>query len=267
VRVLDPQGVPRALLCSAAALHRRHLAWDDAIRTPVAAVRRIGVVHLAAGAGATTLAREMVRVAVARRPGPVLAVDLADTGALAGRLGVTGTTSLGGRMLVSTSAQAHEAAHRIGPAAWAVRPDAAGGARAAWARDVAPVVRFHEIALTDFGRRDPERNLDELVALCDAVCLVAPAQRGPAEAARAVAEAIEAIPEHPLTAIALIDRHRAARGVPRAVQAHTRLPVVVVPHDPGLERGGAARHLGTRRALLRLAALLIAGPSSSEDAA
>ncbi|MFS0853844.1 hypothetical protein [Microbacterium sp. 179-I 3D4 NHS] len=264
--MLDLPGIPRALLGGTAAF-RRHLDWDRAIRTPVASVRRIGVVHLVGEAGATMLTHELVRAAVRRRQGPVLAVDLSETGRLAGRLGVVGTTEVRGRRLIRTSAEAEAALQRIGPRVWGARPHPGGGVADAWSRHIAPVMRFHEIAMVDLGRRDPERDLEAAAALCDGVCVVAPAERRAAEAARVVAEAVAAMPEHPSTVLALVDREGTARGVPRTIRAHTGLPLVQVPRDAGLAHGGVARSLAARQAMLQLAALLIAAPSTEEDAA
>jgi len=268
VTAVDTRGVPGALFGSIAAVGARLVSWDDAIRRPVSAVHRIGFVQLVAGGGATTLAAEVVRVVAARRNGPLLVVDLSADGGLANRLGVDEAAVRGDGRAVRTSADAAASLQRLAASTWGARPsDAAAHPEAAWAQQVAPVMRFHELLVADFGPRDPQGDLAGAALLCDVVCLVAPAERGAGERARVLAEAITEMPEHPRAVVALVDAGRASRRVPAVIAAQTAHPVILIPHDAGLRSGGPARGLRARQAILHLTSLLVGESTPPESGA
>jgi len=264
VTLIDARGIPRALFASGAGLRARLEGWDAAIRGPVGSVRRIGFVQLDAGVGATTLARAVLRVASARRSEPLLAIDASTTGDLAARLGAYahGEATAPGpeRADARTSAEAMTGL-APGPGGERVlRPaGAAADATGAWLDEASPIARFFDVAVTDFGPRHPTVDMAAAAALCDVVCLVSAADRGPAELSRSLGGAVAGLPESPRVVLALTDLAGTARRAPEAVAGHSPDPVVRVPRDAGLAAGGAARTLRARIALLELTAALVAG--------
>ncbi len=134
-------------------------------------------------------------------------------------------------------------------------PRSADGAIGPWLAEAAPITRFFEVSITDFGVRHPLVDLAGCAALCDVVCVVSSALRSPAELARAVAPAIAALPEGPTPVLALVDHSREGGAVARTMTADA-WPVVGIPFDRGLRSGG--RPSGpARHALLQLAATLL----------
>lgn len=257
--VIDGRGVPRAMFGSIAAVGSRLAAWQSSIERPVSTVHRIGFVQLAPSVGATTLAVEIVRVAAGRRAVAPLAVDLSADGGLAARLGIAASATRLDHGHVRTSAEAESTLVRTEVGAWGARPaDAATDPVRAWQRRIAPIMRFHEVIVSDFGTRDPNGDLGSVAALCDVVCVVARAERGPAELARILGEAIDVLPEHPRPVIALVDAARASRRVAQVIAGQTTIPVIRVPQDAGLAEGASALTLPARQALLHLASLLLA---------
>lgn len=232
--------------------------WDAAVRAPLPGVRRVAVLSLEPGIGTTTVVRHVARVAAQARPGRVLAVDATPTMTLARAWQAAPATPL--RAVPRTSAEAMRPL-ATGPAGVRVLAPAAAvtDAVGAWLNDAAPVTRFFDVAVTDFGVRHPAVDLAACAAVGDVVCLVADARRAPAELAVSVGAGLRALPERPDVVIALVDRTRTAGEAPRTVAAHAGTGVVPVPVDPALARDAAPRRLASRTALLRLTAALIEG--------
>ncbi|MGN7966168.1 hypothetical protein ACTJKK_08840 [Microbacterium sp. 22179] len=253
----DRGAIPVAMFGSGAALLTRFAAWDAAITRPMSTVRRIGFVQLSAGAGATTVAGEIVRLVARRRAAPPLVADLSPEGDLARRLGIVETSPRRDRRVLRTSGDARQLLQMTSGVLGARPSDAAARPVAAWEREVSPVMRFHDLVIADFGPRDPDREIAEIAGLCDAVCVVAPARREGAELARVVVEAIDALPGSPRAVVALVDASRESRRVPAVIAAQTEQPVIVVPHDTALAGGEPARSFRARQALLRLAGTLV----------
>lgn len=258
---LDLRELPATLFTSAAASGRALTAWDAAIRGPRSTAQRIGVVSLSPGAGASTLAEQIVRAAAARRREPVLAVDVsADATGLGPRLSMPVTGADDSRSTARSSREA-QSGLTTGDGWFGLRTDASRAADA-WIAEAAPITRFFEVSVTDFGVRHPLVDLAPCAALCDVVVLVADARRGPAEVARAAAPAIAALPEAPRPVLALVDHARSGDAVARAFAADP-YPVVGVPFDAGLRGGSAPRTPRARRALLRLSATAVSGEAVS----
>ena len=258
--LLDTRGIPRALFASGAGLRARLEGWDAGIRGPVGSVRRIGFLQLEPGVGATTLARETLRIVAERRTDPPLTVDVTADGALAAHLGADVTPPSDRRAYARTSADATAGLSRGPDGAFVLRPSGTQtDATGAWLDEAAPISRFFDIAITDFGPRHPTVDMAAAAALCDVVCLVSSAERGAAELSRSLAGAVTGLPERPRVVLALSDLSGTARRAPEAVAAHSLDPVVRIPRDPGLAAGAAARSLRARIALLELTAALVAG--------
>lgn len=263
---LDLRALPTALFGSGVAERAALTAWDAAIRGGLSTTRRIGFVSLAEGSGASTLAHQVTRIVAARRVEPVLAVDVSNTaGGLAERLGVDPTPSNEMRAGARTTAEALTDLPD-GDGWFALRPSLAATSDAvvdAWLGEAAPITRFFEVSITDFGVRHPLVDLASCAALCDVVCIVSDATRAAAELARAVAPAIAQLPEHPRTALALVDLARDGDAVARAISSDGTA-AVGIPFDQGLRDGGHPRTLAARRALLSLAATLVAASEPEE---
>ncbi|QIG39225.1 hypothetical protein G5T42_06770 [Microbacterium sp. 4R-513] len=247
--------MPAALFGSAGARRARLTDWDASIRGIRSTSRRIGFVSLEPGAGATTLAEQVLRVIAARRPDPALAIDVSggerDLGA---RLGAPATAPSDARAGARTTADALTGLS-TGIGWYALRPPLPDGGVAAWLSEAAPITRFFDVSITDFGTRHPLVDLAACSALCDVVCLVSDGRRSPAELARAVAPAIAALPERPTPVLALVDHSRAGGAVARTM-ASDEWPVVGIPFDRGL-RGGGRPAGPARDAVLQLAATLL----------
>lgn len=255
---LDLRELPAALFSSGVARRTALTEWDASIRGILPTNRRIGFVSLSPRVGATTLARQVLSVVAARRPDPALAVDVAGGQSdLGSRLGVGVTPADDTRAGARTSADAL-AGLPAGPGWYALRPATPEGPVPAWLSEAAPIARFFDITITDFGVRHPGVDLASCAALSDVVCLIADARRTPAELVRAVAPAIRALPEQPRPVLALVDHARAGDAVARAFSGDP-WPVVGIPFDAGLRAGGDPRRAVTRDALLRLAAALVSG--------
>lgn len=253
---LDVRGFPSALFGSAVAKRAALTEWDASIRGILPTARRIGFVSLDTGAGTTTLAEQTIRILAARRSDPVLAVDVAG-GALAARLGASETAPSDTRAGARTTADAVTGLG-AGDGWFSLHPAAADGAVGAWLAEAAPITRFFDVSVTDFGARHPLVDLAQCAALCDVVCLVGSSRRAPAELARAVAPAIAALPERPAPVLALIDRSRDGDAVARAM-AGDPWPVVGIPFDRGLRAGAEPAGQATLHALLRLVATAVSG--------
>lgn len=260
--VLDARGIPRALFTSSAGRAAQLTGWDAAIRRPLGSVRRIGFIQLGGRAGVTTLAREVLRIAASRRPMAPLAVDASESGDLATSLGAGVSAASVERRRARSSAEAVLGLDRGPHGEWVLRSAAAQtDPVGAWVDEAAPITRFFEVAVTDFGSRHPNVDMATAAALCDVVCLVSPALRGPAEVAHSVAQAIADLPEHPQVVLALTDLDGPARLAPEAIAAASVFPVVRVPRDLGLAQGRAAISIPARESILTLAAALIGGNS------
>ena len=260
---LDLRDVPAAVFGSARAGQHRLTEWDAAIRGIRGAPRRIGFVSLEPGSGATTLAEHVLRIAAARRPEPALAIDVAggerDLGA---RLGVAATTPNDTRAGARTTADALTGL-AAGDGWFGLRPGLADGAVGAWLAEAAPITRFFEVSITDFGVRHPRGDLAACAALCDVVCVVSDARRSSAELARAIAPAIAGLPERPIPVLALVDHGRAGGAVVRMMSSDA-WPVVGIPFDRGLRGEGRPSGRSAQRALLQLAATVLSGRKAEE---
>ncbi|GAA3015115.1 hypothetical protein [Microbacterium aurantiacum] len=269
---LDVRALPAALFGSAAAERARVTGWHREIATELPTTRRIGFISLAPGTGTSTLAHRVTGILASRRSEPILAVDLSSGArSLGARLGADPTSPDDTRAGARTSDDARTGLPS-GDGWFAVRPaphdatDAEEPAAAeSWLSEVAPIARFFEVTVTDFGVRHPLVDLATCAALCDVVCLVADAGRTATELARAVAPAIVSLPERPGVVLALVDHARAGDAVARAVDGDPAV-TVAIPFDGGLQADAAPRTRPAERALLRLTAALMAA-SASEVAA
>lgn len=264
--VLDLRALATAVFGSGANARTELTSWDAAIRGGLSTTRRVGVVSLSPGAGTSTVAHQLVRAVAARRSEPVLAVDVSsDAPGLAERLGAGSVPPDDTRASARTTAEALSGLE-VRDGVVALRPRDADDAVGAWLGEAAPIARFFDVSVTDFGARHPLVDLAACAALCDVVCLVGDARRSPAEHARSVVDAIAGLPESPSVVLALVDHAREGDGVARALATGSDHPVVAVPFDAGLAAGGHARRSATQLAVVQLAAALVAAGGSAARA-
>lgn len=242
-----------------ASLRGQLLDWDSAVRSPLSTALRVGFVQLSPGVGASTLAVRLSGLLATRRAQPVLLVDVVGgpRGAAA-RLGIEPSPASRARLRARTSAQAVEGL-RTGPEGqWVLYPGRpASDGPTAWISEVAPLARFFDVVLTDFGTRHPLVDLAASAALCDVVCVVAAADRGDAEMAASLVDAFTGLPEKPRVVLALVDQASTAGLAPMVIGENLDAPVVTVGFDRGLAAGMAPTSLRARAALLELGAALI----------
>ncbi|MGP3533801.1 hypothetical protein ACTU3I_03325 [Microbacterium sp. RD1] len=255
---LDVRGLPSALFGSAVGTQSRFAAQDAAIRSALSTTRRIGFVSLSPEPAVTALALQATRTIAARRVEPVLAVDATTDGAFARALGAEPTPPSEARAAARTTAEALTGlVEREGVVT--LHPPLDDGAVGMWLAEAAPITRFFDIAVTDFGAHHPLADLGSCAALCDIVCVVSSADRASTEQARSVLPAIADLPEAPRPVLALVSATGDGAAVARAVRSATPHPVLAIPSDTGLRSAGAPRSLAARRALLSLAAVLVTG--------
>lgn len=265
--VLDLRAITVALFGSGASGRRELTAWDEAIRGGLSTTRRVGVVSLSPGAGTSTVAHQLVRAVAARRSEPVLAVDVSPgANGVAARVGAVPVAPDETRASARTTAEALSGLN-ISDGVVGLRPRESEDAVGAWLAEAAPIARFFDVAVTDFGARHPLVDLAACAALCDVVCLVADAQRSPAEHARSVVGALTDLPEAPAVVLALVDHAREGDGVADALATTATHPVVAVPFDSGLAAGGRPRRSATNLALVELAAAVVAATGADRPSA
>lgn len=259
--VVDRRSFTRALT-GGAGLRRRLYAWDRELRMPLATALRVGVVQLDSGVGATTVANALGAGLAAHRTQPVLAVDLAGGARSLGlRLGVGATPVSAVRSRARTSAEAADGLVRAQSGQYVFCPTLTeSDSLGIWTKEVAPIVRFFDVVVTDFGARHPLVDLAATAAMCDVVCLVAGAGRADAEVGASMATAITGLAEHPQVVLTLVDRRGDSEAAARVVARHASVPVAVLPFDRGLRLNRPASGLSARAALLELGATVL-GPA------
>ncbi len=266
--MVDRRSFTRALT-GGSGLRRRLYTWDQELRLPLATALRVGVVHLESGVGATTVANALSAGLAAHRTQPVLAVDLAGGARSLGlRLGVGATPVSAIRTRARTSAEAADGLAQTRSGQFVFCPTLTGSdSLGTWTTEVAPIVRFFDVVVTDFGARHPLVDLAATAAMCDVVCLVAGAGRADAEVGASMAAAITALSEHPRVVLALVDRRGDSEPAARVVGRHAAVPVAVVPFDRGLRLNRPASGLSARAALLELGATVLGSTSVNPEVA
>ncbi|MEE6286660.1 hypothetical protein V2J52_03205 [Georgenia sp. MJ173] len=243
----------------------RQLSEADAgLRRAVPTSRRIAFLQADGGAGATVTASRLGSALAGRRTGEVLAVDAArGHGALAAAAGVDAPPALGHVALsaagITRASQARELAPRSRTGLIVVGD---GGPVPAtpeeWHAALDRVGRFFDVVLTDWGVRG-EDDLRRVAAASHVVAVVARADRGPAERAAALAASVAAEGTVPV-ALVLVDVAGSAGPTGPMLARATDLPVLTVPHAPGLRDGRpvtARLGLRSRAAYAAVAAELV----------
>ena len=226
---------------------------DALLRSPLALSRRIGFVQLRGGSGASATAGYVASMLARRRAGMVLAVNAsAGEANLLWHAGLTRSVGNSAsddhrRMHPSTAADARAGLPIAGTGLIALdlARDQLGVSAGTWFEQVTPIARFYDLVITDWGVRHSQVDLRHVV------CLVAHADRYPAEEAAALVPALSEVEDHPQVVLALVDVGRTAGRTPQLLRDQLQVPVLTIPYDPRRAGGRpvASRQLPTRTRL------------------
>lgn len=265
-------------------------ATDAAMRIGLPLSRRIGFVSIAGGSGTTTTVASVAAALAGRRTGSLLAVDADGGRSGLGRhlIGLTpgqvsdGQVSDGQvcdgqvpddgqaerRRLARTVEDARAGLPAAGPVpllslndprTGAVRPRSV----AEWTDQLAPIARFFDLVLTDWGVRPAAEDLEQVGYSGHVLVLVSRADQPAAVAAANALAGLKALPEPPRLVLALADVDRTAtpRRLAPTLAESLGVPVFRLPYDPvvGADWLYAAgrRNGASRRAIARLAAGIV----------
>jgi len=258
------------LLGSVSAITHELTTSDALLRSPLALSRRIGFVQLRGGSGVSSTAGYVASMLARRRTGMVLGVNASGGEAnmlwYAGltRLPATGTADHQRRKHPSTAADARAGLPMSGAGLIALDlgRDHLGASAGTWFEHVTPIARFYDLVITDWGVRHRQVDLRQVARASHVVCLVARADRNPAEEAAALIPALAEMEDQPRVVLALVDVGRTAERTPQLLRSQLPVPVVSVPYDPrrAQARPVASRQLPsrTRLAYTRLCTALMA---------
>ena len=258
------------LLGSVSAITHELTTSDALLRSPLALSRRIGFVQLRGGSGASSTAGYVASMLARRRTGMVLGVNASGGEAnmlwYAGltRLPATGTADHQRRKHPSTAADARAGLPMSGAGLIALDlgRDHLGASAGTWFEHVTPIARFYDLVITDWGVRHRQVDLRQVARASHVVCLVARADRNPAEEAAALIPALAEMEDQPRVVLALVDVGRTAERTPQLLRSQLSVPVVSIPYDPrrAQARPVASRQLPsrTRLAYTRLCTALMA---------
>jgi hypothetical protein len=131
-----------------------------------------------------------------------------------------------------------------------------------WFEQVTPIARFYDLVITDWGIRHWQADLRQVARASHVVCLVARADRYPAEEAAALVPALSEVENQPRLVLVLVDVGRTAGRTPQLLQDQLEVPMRTIPYDPSraVTQPVASRQLPvrTRLAYIRLCTALMA---------
>lgn len=242
------------------------VALDEAIRSPLPLSTRVGFVGVGGGVGCSVAAGLAASVLAARRPGRVLAVNASDRHrSLLWHAGLTSDAHVdrGGDADRAGARRADDVTSGLAhtPVGLAcidlVGPDP-GGADSRWWEVVAPISRFFDFVVTDWGVRDAAS--DEDVTTSSALaCVVAPADRTGLQRGLDLAETLREAGTPAVMAVTDPRRRRTA-AVAQMIDL-LPVPAVEIPYDPAHGAAAPSPTTGLRPrttvAGVRLAAALV----------
>ena len=240
------------LLGSASGITHELTTSDALLRSPLALSRRIGFVQLRGGSGTSSTAGYVASMLARRRTGMVLAVN-----ASAGETNLlwqAGLTRSAARESGSVNRRAHPACAAdaraglpvtgTGLIALDLARDHLAVSAGTWFEQVTPIARFYDLVITDWGVRHRQVDLRQVARASHVVCLVARADRYPAEEAAALIPALSEVEDQPRVVLALVDVGRTAERTPQLLRSQLQVPLLTIPHDP---LRAAARPVGSRQ--------------------
>lgn len=258
------------LLGSVSAITYELTTCDALLRSPLALSRRIGFVQLRGGSGASSTAGYVASMLARRRTGMVLGVN-----ASAGETNMlwqAGLTRSAGNAVSDQERRRHPAIAAdaraglpvtgTGLIALDLARDHLAASAGTWFEQVTPIARFYDLVITDWGVRHRQVDLRQVARASHVVCLVARADRYPAEEAAALLPALGEAEDQPQVVLALVDLGRTAERTPQLLRSQLRVPVLNIPYDArrAQARPVRSRQLAnrTRLAYSRLGTALMA---------
>jgi MinD-like ATPase involved in chromosome partitioning or flagellar assembly len=240
------------LLGSVSAITRELTTCDTLLRSPLALSRRIGFVQLRGGSGASSTAGYVASMLARRRTGMVLGVNASagETNMLwqAGLTRSTGSAMSDQERrqhpAIAADARAGLPVTGTGLIALDLARDHLAASAGTWFEQVTPIARFYDLVITDWGVRHRQVDLRQVARASHVVCLVARADRYPAEEAAALLPALGEVEDQPQVVLALVDLGRTAERTPQLLRSQLPVPVLSVPYDA---RRAQARPIASRQ--------------------
>jgi MinD-like ATPase involved in chromosome partitioning or flagellar assembly len=240
------------LLGSVSAITHELTTCDVLLRSPLALSRRIGFVQLRGGTGASSTAGYVASMLARRRTGMVLGVN-----ASAGETSMLWQAGLARSAGNAASDQERRRHPAIAADARAGLPvtgtglialdlvrDHLAASAGTWFEEVTPIARFYDLVITDWGVRHRQVDLRQVARASHVVCLVARADRYPAEEAAALLPALGEVEDQPQVVLALVDLGRTAERTPQLLRSQLLVPVLSIPYDA---RRAQARPIASRQ--------------------
>jgi MinD-like ATPase involved in chromosome partitioning or flagellar assembly len=258
------------LIGSVSAISHELITSDALLRSPLALSRRIGFVQLRGGSGASSTAGYVASMLAHRRTGMVLGVNAsAGEANMLWQAGLTRSVAGGARSEHRRSHPASAADARAGlPVSGTgllgldLARDHLAASAGTWFEQVTPIARFYDLVITDWGVRHRQVDLRQVARASHVVCLVARADRYPAEEAAALVAALAEVEDQPSVVLVLVDVGRTAERTPQLLGRQLPVPVSSIPYDPrrAQARPVASRNLpsSSRLAYTRLCTALMA---------
>lgn len=269
-RTVPASMIISGLLGSVSAITHELTTSDALLRSPLALSRRIGFVQLRGGCGASSTAGYVASMLARRRAGMVLGVNAsAGEANLLWHAGLTrfapnGFSNAQRRRHPGNAADARAGLPLAGTGLIALdlARDQLAASAGTWFEQVTSIARFYDLVITDWGVRHSQVDLRQVARGSHVVCLVARADRYPAEEAAALVPALAEVEDQPRVVLVLVDVGRTARPTPLLLQDQLQVPVRTIPYDASraLTQPAASRQLPirTRLAYTRLGTALMA---------
>lgn len=240
---------------------------DEQIRSPLPLSTRVGFVGVAAGVGCSLAAGLASSVLASRRSGHVLAVNAShEDRSLLWHAGLTTDAhpDRGRDAERSGAARAAEVTSGLartpsGLSCIDLAGSDHGGADARWWEVVAPIGRFFDFVVTDWGVRDAGSS-DEVTSSSALACVVTTADRTGLQRGVDLAHALSTAGTP--SVMAVVDAHRRRTAATSTIVDLLPVPAVQIPHDAAHHAATPTPAAGlrprTRVAGVRLAAALVA---------
>jgi MinD-like ATPase involved in chromosome partitioning or flagellar assembly len=262
--------VVAGLIGSVSAISHELITSDALLRSPLALSRRIGFVQLRGGSGASSTAGYVASMLARRRTGMVLGVNAsAGEANMLWQAGLARSVAGGARNeyrrshpISAADARAGLPVSGTGLLGLDLARDHLAASAGTWFEQVTPIARFYDLVITDWGARHRQVDLRQVARASHVVCLVARADRYPAEEAAALVAGLAEVEDQPSVVLVLVDVGRTAERTPQLLRGQLQVPVSSIPYDPrrAQARPVASRNLpsSSRLAYTRLCAALMA---------